>query len=326
MLETKNLTLKKFQENFDFIEAKMKDSQIYKDALESFIKHMPDYAFTDDQKALAYSDFMAKTFLGVFQSAVQTALSIDQNEVATRDAQNQSALGILAKKKEVAMFANQVKESFFKIQASKMQTAQLQAQALQDKIKAEVLHKSANDNAQINKANCMVSYQNVLANANKPDLLTSYDMQQTTVDALKAIGEAAISDYTDEWKKVQIPDYNVGFDTTILEIYVTKSVIAVDEIVGFHVITSVELRDVQWDFGDGEISTQKDNILKSFNKEGTYIIRFKALIEVENKDYKASNENTDMQDLSTNEDDISANTKDKFIYKEYIRELEILVC
>ena len=95
---------------------------------------------------------MAKTFLGVFQSAVQTALTIDQNEVATRDAQNQSALGILGKKKEVAMLANQVKESFFKIQASKMQTAQLQAQALQDKIKAEVLHKSANDNAQINKA------------------------------------------------------------------------------------------------------------------------------------------------------------------------------
>ena len=77
---------------------------------------------------------MAKTFLGVFQSAVQTALTIDQNEVATRDAQNQSALGILGKitikeKKEVAMLSNQVKESFFKIQASKMQTAQLQAQA-----------------------------------------------------------------------------------------------------------------------------------------------------------------------------------------------------
>ena len=97
MIQTKNLTLKKFQENFDFIEAKMKDSQIYKDALDSFVKYMPSYAFTDDQKALAYSDFMAKTFLGVFQSAVQTALTIDQNEVATRDAQNQSALGILGK-------------------------------------------------------------------------------------------------------------------------------------------------------------------------------------------------------------------------------------
>ena len=97
MIDTKNLTLKKFQENFDFIEAKMKDSQIYKDALDSFVKYMPSYAFTDDQKALAYSDFMAKTFLGVFQSAVQTALTIDQNEVATRDAQNQSALGILGK-------------------------------------------------------------------------------------------------------------------------------------------------------------------------------------------------------------------------------------
>lgn len=52
-------------------------------------------------------------------------------------------------------------------------------------------------------------------------------MQQTTVNALKAIGEAAISDYTDEWKKVQIPDYNTEFDTTILEIYATKSVIAI---------------------------------------------------------------------------------------------------
>ena len=76
---------------------------------------------------------MAKTFLGVFQSAVQTALTIDQNEVATRDVQNQSALGILGKitikEKRSSMLSNQVKESFFKIQASKMQTAQLQAQA-----------------------------------------------------------------------------------------------------------------------------------------------------------------------------------------------------
>ncbi|WP_233715407.1 PKD domain-containing protein [Helicobacter trogontum] len=308
MLETNNLTLKKFQENFDFIEAKMKDSQIYKDALDSFVKYMPSYAFTDDQKALAYSDFMAKTFLGVFQSAVQTALTIDQNEVATRDAQNQSALGILGKKKEVAMLANQVKESFFKIQASKMQTAQLQAQALQDKIKAEVLHKSANDNAQINKANCMVSYQNVLSNANKPDLLQSYDMQQTTVNALKAIGEAPISDYTDEWKKVQIPDYNTEFDTNIIEVYVTKNIIAVNEIVGFHIVTSIELVEVEWDFGDGEVSTQKDNILKSFSKEGSYNVRLKALVEVENKDY-------------ANDKD-----QDKFVMKEYFRDLEILVC
>ena len=68
------------------------------------------------------------------------------------------------------------------------------------------MHKSANDNAQINKANCQKtsisnSYQNVLSNANKPDLLKSYDMQQTAVNALKAIGEDPISDYTDEWKK-----------------------------------------------------------------------------------------------------------------------------
>ncbi len=88
-------------------------------------------------------------------------------------------------------------------------------------------------------------------------------MQQTTVNALKAIGEAPISDYTDEWKKVQIPDYNTDFDTTILEIYATKSVIAIDEVIGFHIVTSIELVEVEWDFGDGEVSSQKDNILKS---------------------------------------------------------------
>ena len=76
MIETDNLTLQKFQENFDFIESKMKDSQMYKDALQSFTEYMPDHAFTDDQKALAYSDFMSKTFLGVFNSAVQTALTM----------------------------------------------------------------------------------------------------------------------------------------------------------------------------------------------------------------------------------------------------------
>ena len=306
MIQTDNLTLAKFQENFDFIESKMKDSNMYKDALESFTKHMQDYAFTDDQKALAYSDFMSKTFLGVFNVAVQTALTIDQNEVATRDAQNQSALGILGKKKEVTLMSNQVKESFFKIQASKMQTAQLQAQALQDKIKAEVLHKSANDNAQINKANCMVSYQNVLSNANKPDLLTSYDMQKTTVDALKAIGESPISDYTDEWAKVQIPDYNVDFDTTIIEIYATKNIVGVNENISFNYVTSLELIASKWDFGDGEFGSG-DNILKHYTTKGEYKVVFTADVEIENKEYETDK------------------TKPKTITKQYMRSLEIIV-
>ncbi len=292
MIQTNNLTLQKFQENFDFIESKMKDSQMYKDALQSFTEYMPDHAFTDDQKALAYSDFMSKTFLGVFNTAVQTALTIDLNEIQTRDAQNQSALGVLAKKKETAILSNQVKESFFKIQASKMQTAQLQAQALQDKIKAEVLHKSANDNAQINKANCMVSYQNVLSNANKPDLLNSLEMQKTTVDALKAIGEAPISDYTDEWARVKIPDYNTDFDTTMIEIYVTKNIISVNEVVAFNIISSVEIIEDIWHFGDNT-NAYGDNILKSYKQAGEYKVIYKAKVQVENPHYKSDSENTD---------------------------------
>ncbi|WP_233706108.1 hypothetical protein [Helicobacter bilis] len=106
------------------------------------------------------------------------------------------------------------------------------------------------------------SYQNVLSNANKPDLLKSYDMQQTTVNALKAIGEAPTSDYTDEWKKVQIPDYNTDFDTTILEIYAAKSVIAINEVIGFHIVTSIELVEVEWDFGDGKVSNQMLRVAK----------------------------------------------------------------
>ena len=295
MIQTDNLTLQKFQENFDFIESKMKDSQMYKDALQSFTEYMPDHAFTDDQKALAYSDFMSKTFLGVFNTAVQTALTIDLNEIQTRDAQNQSALGVLAKKKETAILSNQVKESFFKIQASKMQTAQLQAQALQDKIKAEVLHKSANDNAQINKANCMVSYQNVLSNANKPDLLNSLEMQKTTVDALKAIGEAPISDYTDEWARVKIPDYNTDFDTTMIEIYVTKNIISVNEVVAFNIISSVEIIEDIWHFGDNT-NAYGDNILKSYKQAGEYKVIYKAKVQVENPHYKSDSENTKTQD------------------------------
>ncbi|TLD91164.1 PKD domain-containing protein, partial [Helicobacter trogontum] len=103
-------------------------------------------------------------------------------------------------------------------------------------------------------------------------------------------------------------DYNTEFDTNIIEVYVTKNIIAVNEIVGFHIVTSIELVEVEWDFGDGEVSTQKDNILKSFSKEGSYNVRLKALVEVENKDY-------------ANDKD-----QDKFVMKEYFRDLEILVC
>ena len=173
-----------------------------------------------------------------------------------------------------------------------MQTAQLQAQALQDKIKAEVLHKSANDNAQINKANCMVSYQNVLSNANKPDLLNSLEMQKTTVDALKAIGEAPISDYTDEWARVKIPDYNTDFDTTMIEIYVTKNIISVNEVVAFNIISSVEIIEDIWHFGDNT-NAYGDNILKSYKQAGEYKVIYKAKVQVENPHYKSDSENTD---------------------------------
>ncbi|EQM94795.1 PKD domain-containing protein [Helicobacter bilis] len=78
--------------------------------------------------------------------------------------------------------------------------------------------------------------------------------------------------------------------------------------IGFHIVTSIELVEVEWDFGDGEVSSQKDNILKSFNKEGSYNVRLKALVEVENKDY------------------VNDKSQDKFVLKKYFRDLEILVC
>lgn len=87
-------------------------------------------------------------------------------------------------------------------------------------------------------------------------------MQQTTVNALKAIGESPISDYTNEWKKVQIPDYNVDFDTTILEIYATKSIVAINEIISFNIVTSIELIEVEWDFGDGRVNNQMAKVIK----------------------------------------------------------------
>ena len=158
-----------------------------------------------------------------------------------------------------------------------------------------VINISANDNAQINKANCMVSYQNVLSNANKPDLLNSLEMQKTTVDALKAIGEAPISDYTDEWARVKIPDYNTDFDTTMIEIYVTKNIISVNEVVAFNIISSVEIIEDIWHFGDNT-NAYGDNILKSYKQAGEYKVIYKAKVQVENPHYKSDSENTKTQE------------------------------
>ena len=56
--------------------------------------------------------------------------------------------------------------------------------------------------------------------------------------------------------------FYTDFDTTILEIYATKSVIAIDEVIGFHIVTSIELVEVEWDFGDGKVSNQMVRVVK----------------------------------------------------------------
>lgn len=283
--DIKNLTLLKFKENFDFIESNMQDSKMYKNALESFKDGMKDYAFSDDAKATAMATFMSSVFQSSFQIAVQTALNIDLNEIQTRDAQNKSALEILGMQKDVTAKANSAKESFYKVQASKMQAAQLQAQALQDKIKAEVLHKSSNDNAQINKANCMVSYQSVMGNVNKPQLITQYEMQKETVNALKAIGEAKIKDYSDELLKVKIPVLEEEEDVNVIAIYATKQIVGVNEPINFFVITSVELESIKWDFDNGHIDIG-DNIYYNYSEAGEYKVVMRAILQLKNQEKK----------------------------------------
>ncbi|TLD98822.1 hypothetical protein LS73_008225 [Helicobacter muridarum] len=105
-----------------------------------------------------------------------------------------------------------------------------------------------------------------------------------------------------------MPDYNTDFDTTIIEIYVTKSIIAINEVISFHIVTSIELVEAEWDFGDGQTSTQKDNILKSYSKSGSYNVMLKALVSVQNEEYE------------------NDKTQEKFLIKEYFRNLEVLVC
>lgn len=283
--DVRNLTLLKFKENFDFIESSMQDSKMYKNALASFKDGMKDYAFSDDAKATALASFMSNVFQSSFQIAVQTALNIDLNEVQTRDAQNKSALEILGMQKDVTSKANSAKESFYKVQASKMQAAQLQAQALQDKIKAEVLHKSSNDNAQINKANCMVSYQSVMGNVNKPQLITQYEMQKETVNALKAIGEAKINDYSDELLKVKIPVLEEEEDINVIAIYATKQIVSIQEPINFFVITSVELESIEWDFGNNDVDIG-DNIYYSYKVAGEYKVSMKAILQLKNQEEK----------------------------------------
>ena len=38
--------------------------------------------------------------------------------------------------------------------------------------------------------------------------------------------------------------------------------IAIDEVIGFHIVTSIELVEVEWDFGDGKVSNQMLRVAK----------------------------------------------------------------
>lgn len=136
------------------------------------------------------------------------------------------------------------------------------ASALQEKIKCEVLVKSANDNTSINKCNALVEYLSVLANATNFGNISSENLHKSVKDAIDKIGNGEELNYLDTIKALD----NV-FDTKLCLIYANKHIASIHESLSFGVIHTLDNPTIEWNF-NGNILEGSANMDYAFDTHG----------------------------------------------------------
>lgn len=260
-------------QRYDKLQEAIINSSIYKEALESFKTGLKDFSFTPQEQANAYASFIAQVTLGLQAQSMEMALRLELSEIQAEDLKIKSAL-------EAQILKSQALSSSFEVQKGEAMIQASRASALQEKIKCEVLIKSANDNTQINKANTLVEYMSALGNSQNPQRIDESNIHQNIKDSILNIGENGsiknISEETYNW----LSDINIQ-----VLIYTSKTNLSIDEIGLFGVISNVEYDSLQWDF-EGEIIEDSEIINYAFSTSGYKNI--KVTLKSKDKSYSDS--------------------------------------
>ncbi|PAF41365.1 hypothetical protein [Helicobacter sp. 11S02596-1] len=216
-------------ERYNKIQDAINASELYKNAVDSFKIGLKDFTFTPQEQANAYATFLAQTITGLQAQSMEMALKLQVAQVQAEDLRGKSAI------------ETNILKSQALAQAINAQTAQ--ATLEQEKIKCQVLIKSANDNTEINKSNALVQYMNVIGNANNYANLTAGELHTKIRDSIMAIGKDGSLDMK------SIEDLEKQKAQKVI-IYASKTDISVGEIITFGVISNIaDVKTIEWDFG-----------------------------------------------------------------------------
>ncbi|PAF42746.1 hypothetical protein [Helicobacter sp. 11S02629-2] len=244
----------KFKENFKLVEETLSNSEFFKQAQKALTDLMPATSFTKAELANAYASFMAQTYNGTLQVAVQTALSLESNEIQTTQLKAKGNLELQTLKSN--------------LEKSQKENATLQAQFLNLKTQAFSIAKSANDNAQMNKATLYINYTNVVSNSTSPE--TAKELVKDVLDSVRAIGVDNAFKYNDDLDKLVVPDNNSS-----IIIWSEDETLKVGEFTKLYVSSSLTLSNISWKEGGKELSNIKEPLV-SFSSTGIKTIIFSA--------------------------------------------------
>lgn len=256
--------IQSYIDRYSKIQDAISSSTLYQQAIDSFKTGLKDFSFTPQEQANAYATFIAQTTIGLQAQSMEMALRVELTEIQGNDLRNKSAI------------ETQILKSQALVNAINVKTAQAQlnsgiANALQEKIKCEVLVKSANDNASINKCNTLVEYMNVIGNANNVSTITNAKLHENIKEAIDKIGSGSEINYGNNFK-----NFNIDTDSNIslCILYTFKTTLSIGEYGNFGVITNIKDPIIEWDF-DGNTFSGTDSISYAFKSDGYKKIKVK---------------------------------------------------
>lgn len=242
-------------ERYSKIQDAISNSTLYQEAIDSFKTGLKDFSFTPQEQANAYATFIAQTTIGLQAQSMEMALRIELTEIQSNDLRNKSAIETQILKSQALTNAINVSTAQATLEASK-------SSALQEKIKCQVLIKSANDNTEINKCNALVEYMNIIGNATNYANITSAKLHESIKNSILSIGKDG------SLKSLNNTDENwIEEEAKRVIIYAPKTTLSPSEIGIFGIIHNIEGASIEWDF-DGEKFVESEIMEYAFKTDG----------------------------------------------------------
>ncbi|MGP1579972.1 MAG: hypothetical protein ACTTH5_02980 [Wolinella sp.] len=217
-----------FKERFNAIDSLFAQSKIYLEAKASFDEGLVRHSFTEQEKATAYAEFMAKAFQTSLATATEAALRLgityeqELSEASKREGEISAveeqvlkikieqdlALAnrelVLAQGKNEHLRETEL-EASIKLKEQQLLGAYISNTAENEKRK--VLIQTANDNAIIKRAEHLINYLKILSD-DKDFKITEKGLHEQIKSEVLGIGKRELTHKDIEVKKVELAPFN----------------------------------------------------------------------------------------------------------------------